>query len=133
VSTPTSSTDAAGLMELDKDSFQAYIDAAGDKLVVVDFFTDVSGFLRRANVTFVSMSVDSITNVSRCRISWCQHRCVYAHLYLCDGWVMGFQSCSCKQRRHKIGGFSACWVCYVVACQRGVIIAQLPHPSAQRY
>jgi hypothetical protein len=29
-------------MELDKDSFQAYIDAAGDKLVVVDFFTDVS-------------------------------------------------------------------------------------------
>jgi hypothetical protein len=42
VSTPVSSSDAAGLLELNKDSFQAFIDAAGDKLVVVDFFTDVS-------------------------------------------------------------------------------------------
>jgi hypothetical protein len=46
VSTPVSSTDAAGLMELDNDTFQAYIEAAGDTLVVVDFFTDVSILLR---------------------------------------------------------------------------------------
>jgi hypothetical protein len=60
VSTPTSSTDAAGLMELDKDSFQAYIDAAGDKLVVVDFFTDVSECLQAWDFSYALQAAPAV-------------------------------------------------------------------------
>jgi thioredoxin 1 len=34
---------APALLELNKDTFQPFLDAAGDKLVVVDFFTDWCG------------------------------------------------------------------------------------------
>lgn len=39
VDSSTSSIDG-GLLELDKDTFYPYLEAQGDSLVVVDFFTD---------------------------------------------------------------------------------------------
>jgi hypothetical protein len=41
-----------GLLELNKETFNDYISAAGDVLVVVDFFTDVS-FLAHSLCTLV--------------------------------------------------------------------------------
>lgn len=46
-STTVAETAAAeGLLELTRDTWQEYMETAGDKLVIVDFFTDVSCHLR---------------------------------------------------------------------------------------
>lgn len=37
---PAPASTAPALQELTKETFQPFLDAAGDKLVVVDFFTD---------------------------------------------------------------------------------------------
>ncbi|WIA21869.1 hypothetical protein OEZ85_004245 [Tetradesmus obliquus] len=58
VSSPVASSDAAGLQELDKDSFQPFIDAAGDKLVVVDFFTDWCGPCKLIYPQLVTLSAE---------------------------------------------------------------------------
>jgi thioredoxin 1 len=40
---PSPASTAPALKELTKEDFQSFLDAAGDKLVVVDFFTDWCG------------------------------------------------------------------------------------------
>lgn len=51
-------TTAPPLQELTKDTFQSFLDAAGDKLVVVDFFTDWCGPCKLILPQLVALSAE---------------------------------------------------------------------------
>jgi thioredoxin 1 len=51
-------TSAPQLVELNKDTFQPFLDAAGDKLVVVDFFTDWCGPCKLIYPQLVTLSAE---------------------------------------------------------------------------
>lgn len=51
-------TTAPQLQELTKDTFQSFLDAAGDKLVVVDFFTDWCGPCKLIYPQLVALSAE---------------------------------------------------------------------------
>jgi thioredoxin 1 len=74
-STPTADTATAApqLLELTKDNFQQYLDAAGDKLVVVDFFTDWCGPCKLIYPQLVTLSAELEPAATICKFNCNQH------------------------------------------------------------
>jgi thioredoxin 1 len=72
--TPAADTAAAPqLLELTKDNFQQYLDAAGDKLVVVDFFTDWCGPCKLIYPQLVTLSAELAPAATICKFNCNQH------------------------------------------------------------